>query len=453
MTDAAVDGLPAPRRYWAIFGVWLALTAAVLDGSFIALILPTLARELNAEPAQAIWVINSFQLAVVVSLLPLAALGERIAYRNVFLGGLAVFAIGSGLCLRADTLTQLACVRALQGFGAAGLMSVNGAMLRYIYPSHLVGRAVGLNAMIIAVFGAVGPGLAALVLEQGSWRWLFAINVAIASVALVVGYGTFPVSVRSGARLDGASIVLNVMAFGLIVAGVKPLMQGTVSMLDLTMIATGAIAGCILIARSCSQSQPLFPLDLLRVPLIAWAAATSVGAFAAQMLAFIVLPFYFESEFGVSPLQMGAQFMVWCAAVAVVAPVAGQLSDRFPAATLSALGLALFAAGLAALALLSAQPSAIDMGWRMTVCGVGFALFQAPNNRALLSFARPQRLGAAAGIQAMARTSGQILGALAASCFLGVASSAWRIALGAGAAFATMGALASVLRFQHGREG
>lgn len=449
MTPAA-DGLSPPQRYWAIVGVWLALTAAVLDGSFIALILPSLTRELNAEPAQAIWLVNSFQLAVVVSLLPLAALGERIEYRNVFLGGVAIFTLASGLCLLAETLPQLTCVRALQGFGAAGLMSVNGAMLRYIYPSHLVGRAVGLNAMIIAVFGAVGPGLAALVLEQGSWRWLFAINVAIGSVALLVGCTTFPVSPRSGGRLDVASIVLNVVAFGFIIAGARPLMQGSASMLEPAMVATGAIAGCLLISRSWSQSQPLFPLDLLRLPSIAWAVATSAGAFAAQMLALIVLPFYFESEFGVSHLQIGVQFMVWSAAVAVVAPLAGQLSDRFPAATLSALGLTLFAAGLATLAMLSAIPSAVDIGWRMTLCGVGFALFQAPNNRTLLSSARPERLGAAAGIQAMARTSGQILGALAASYFLGAASSVWRTALAAGAAFATLGALASVLRLQRG---
>jgi DHA2 family multidrug resistance protein-like MFS transporter len=244
--------------------------------------------------------------------------------------------------------------------------------------------------------------------------------------------------------------VLNVVAFGCIVAGAGPLMQGAVSMPGFAMLGVGVIAGCLLLTRSCAQPRPLIPLDLLRVPLIALAAATSVGAFAAQMLAFIVLPFYFESALGVSHLQIGAQFMVWCAAVAVVAPLAGQLSDRLPAATLSALGLASFAAGLAALAALSARPSTVDIAWRMAVCGIGFALFQAPNNRTLLSFARPERLGAAAGIQAMARTSGQILGALAASCFLGVASSAWRLALGAGAAFATLGALASVLRRRRG---
>src|SRR6201991_1432063 len=122
------DGLPTPRRYWSMAAIWLALTMSVLDGAIANVALPTIARELNASAASSIWIVNAYQLAITVTLLPLAALGDRLGYRRVYMAGLAVFTLGSLGCALSHSLEQLTAARVLQGLGAGGIMSINSGL-------------------------------------------------------------------------------------------------------------------------------------------------------------------------------------------------------------------------------------------------------------------------------------------------------------------------------------
>ena len=161
------DGLDIPQRYWAIGTIGLGLVMAVLDGAIANVALPTIARDVGATPAASIWVVNAYQLAVTVSLLPLASLGDILGYRRVYQAGLVVFTIASLLCARSDSLTTLALARAAQGFGASGIMSVNTALIRFIYPRRQLGTAMGINALLVAVSAAVGPTVASGILSVG----------------------------------------------------------------------------------------------------------------------------------------------------------------------------------------------------------------------------------------------------------------------------------------------
>src|SRR6201996_6859440 len=125
------NGLPAPRRYWSAGAVWLPLATAGRRSPIAHAASPVLARGRHAPAAESIWVVNAYQLAIVISLLPLAALGEIIEYRRVFQSGLVLFVIASVGCTFSHTLPELAAARAVQGLGAAGVMSVNGALVRF----------------------------------------------------------------------------------------------------------------------------------------------------------------------------------------------------------------------------------------------------------------------------------------------------------------------------------
>jgi DHA2 family multidrug resistance protein-like MFS transporter len=168
---AADDGVPLPQRYWAILTIALGLTLAVLDGAIANVALPTIARDLDASPAASIWVVNAYQLAVTISLLPLASLGDIYGYRRVYQYGLIVFTVASLDCALSDSLLTLTIARVIQGFGAAGIMSVNGALVRFIYPRRWLGRGVGLNATIGSIASAVGPTVAAGILSVAPWHW------------------------------------------------------------------------------------------------------------------------------------------------------------------------------------------------------------------------------------------------------------------------------------------
>src|SRR4051812_16688306 len=130
----AADGLPPGRRLLAMLAVGIAVCMAVLDGSIANVALPTIAQQMHATPSAAIWIINSYQLTVTISLLPLAALGDIYGHRRVYCCGVVVYTLASVICAMSTTLPQLVLGRVLQGFGGAGIMSVNGALIRFIFP-------------------------------------------------------------------------------------------------------------------------------------------------------------------------------------------------------------------------------------------------------------------------------------------------------------------------------
>lgn len=407
------DGLPTPRRYWAILAIALAIIMSVLDSSIANVALPTIAGDLNASPAASIWIVNAYQIAIVISLLPLASLGEIVGYRRVSQVGLVVFTIASLACALADSLATLSMARVLQGFGAAGIMSVNGALVRFTYPQKLLGRAVGINAVVVAISAAVGPTIASAILAVGHWRWLFGINVPIGLLAIAIASFALPYNDLAKRRLNLVGALLNALTFGLLITGLQALTHGGARWLGVAEIVGGLVAGYLLVRRESSRPAPLVPVDLLRIRIFGLSVLTSIASFAAQMLAFVSLPFDFQQRLGFDAVKTGLLMTPWPLAVAVAAPIAGRLADRYPAGLLGAGGLGVFAAGLALMAVLPAGAQPVDIIWRMAICGLGFGFFQSPNNRAMLGAAPLARAGAAGGMLGTARLIGQSSGAVA----------------------------------------
>ena len=442
---ASFDGLPIPQRYWSAAAIWLALTLASLDGSIANVALPSIARDLSAPAAESVWVVNSYQLAIVISLLPLATLGQMFGYRRIFQLGIIFFTAASLGCAFAHSLPELTATRAIQGLGAACIMSVNGALVRYTYPLHMLGRGVGYNALVIAAGSALGPTIASAILAVASWNWLFAVNVPIGVLTFLIGRKALPESPRSGS-LDILGAILNVLMFGLGFVGINTWTQGGSDLFSFICIVAAIIAAVALVLRSRTEISPIIPLDLLKNRVFSLSIITSVASFSAQMLAFVSLPFYFEGMLHRDQVATGFLMTPWPVAVGLSAPLAGRLADKLPSAILSAVGLAVLAIGLASLALLSAHASALQVIWRMALCGLGFGFFQAPNNRTLLSSAPVDRSGAAGGMLATARLTGQTIGAtIAAICFRSTTQSS-AAGLAIAALLAAFAAVASLTR-------
>lgn len=424
MTDSqnvVTDGLPTPRRYWAIVSIGLGITLAVLDGAIANVALPSIAQDLQASSAASIWIVNAYQIAIVVALLPLASLGEIVGYRRVSQAGLAVFTLASIACVFANSIETLSLARVVQGFGAAGIMSVNGALVRYTYPQRLLGRAVGINAVIVSLAAAAGPTIASAILAVGHWRWLFALNVPIGLLAVSLAGFTLPHNRLQLRKLNWLGAALNAAAFGLLITGLQSLAHGEAAVLGFGLTGAGLAAGILLIRHERSRASPLIPLDLLARPMFSLSVATSVISFTAQMMAFVALPFFLQGALGLTAVQTGLLMTPWPLATMIAAPLAGHLSDRYSAGVLGAIGLSLFACGLMALSFLKANSSHFDIIWRMALCGAGFGFFQSPNNRAMLSEAPKDRAGAAGGTLGMARVVGQSLGAVVVAFLLSAA--------------------------------
>ena len=410
LIETLTDGLPQPRRAWAFFALTLAMIMAVLDGAIVNIALPTISGDLGVTPANAIWVVNAYQLAITVALLPLASLGDSLGYRRVYIVGLAIFTASSLACALAPSLPWLIVARVAQGFGAAGVMSVNIAIVRFIYPKAQLGLGVGNMAVVVASSSAAGPSVAAAVLSVASWHWLFFVNVPIGALALLVATRALPRTPRSGHRIDALSVALNAVTLVLLVTGIDRLGDPRGLTIAFAELAGALVVGAVFVWRQLGLPQPILPIDLLRRPVFALSLATSITSFAAQSLALIALPFYFEGALRFSSATTGLLLTPWPVGIALIAPIAGRLADRFSPGKLGSIGLLVEACGLTLLALLPADPRPLDIAWRLAICGVGFGYFQSPNNKLIIGSAPPHRSGGAAGLQSTGRLVGQSIG-------------------------------------------
>jgi DHA2 family multidrug resistance protein-like MFS transporter len=447
VTTETTSAANAKVNLRAVFAVMVGVALASLDTAIANTALPAIAADLNAAPAASIWVINAYQLAIVATILPLAALGDIVGHRRIFIAGLALFTCASLACALAPTLALLSGARALQGIGASGVMSVNVALLRFIYPPERLGRGVGLNALTVGISFAVGPSVASLILSVAPWPWLFGINVPLGIAALIVAVPSLPQSPRGTHRFDTVAAVLNVVAFTALILALSSAAQREPASWWGSALAVACLFGALLIKREHGNANPILPVDLFRRPAFALSSLTSVCTFTAQGLAFVSLPFYFEGVLHRNQVDTGFLMSPWSIVVALAAPLAGRLSDKYPPAILGGVGLGILSLGMASMALLPADPSVLDICIRMTICGAGFGFFQSPNLRALMSAAPPQRAGGASGTIATSRLLGQATGAaLTAFCFsqAGVHGSTYALWLGAG--FAAFAAVASVMR-------
>ncbi|WP_237764608.1 MFS transporter, partial [Escherichia albertii] len=356
MPKVQADGLPLPQRYGAILTIVIGISMAVLDGAIANVALPTIATDLRATPASSIWVVNAYQIAIVVSLLSFSFLGDMFGYRRIYKCGLVVFLLSSLFCALSDSLQMLTLARVIQGFGGAALMSVNTALIRLIYPQRFLGRGMGINSFIVAVSSAAGPTIAAAILSIASWKWLFLINVPLGIIALLLAIHFLPPngSRSSKPRFDLPSAVMNALTFGLLITALSGFAQGQSLMLIGAELAVMVAVGIFFIRRQLSLSVPLLPVDLLRIPLFSLSICTSICSFCAQMLAMVSLPFYLQTVLGRSEVETGLLLTPWPLATMVMAPLAGYLIERVHAGLLGALGLFIMAAGLFSLVLLPA---------------------------------------------------------------------------------------------------
>jgi DHA2 family multidrug resistance protein-like MFS transporter len=312
----------------------------------------------------------------------------------------------------------------------------------------MLGRGMGYNAMVLSISAATGPSLAAAILRLGEWPWLFAVNLPIGLAAFAIGGRCLPHTPGHGRRPDYPSAALSAMTLGLLVFGTETWTRQDPAV-GAPLVALALLGGVLLFRRERRRPAPLVPLDLLRIPIFSLSIATSITSFAAQMLAFVALPFLLQTLLSRSVVESGLLMTPWPLAVGFAAPFAGRLADRYPAGLLGGIGLALFSAGLFALSQIDAGFGNFDIAWRMALCGVGFGLFQSPNNRTMIGAAPRDRSGAAGGMLATARLLGQTAGAVGVAAgfhMAGIAAGPVLLRVAGGAAAAA--AVISMLRLR-----
>lgn len=450
LSKSEVDGLATPQRRRAMFCILLGFVLINLASAIVNIALPEISHSIASSDAATVWVVNIYQLAATVSLLPIAAMAEALGLKRVYLAGLAAFTIASLGCALSSTLVQLLCARLIQGAGAACISISCFALARVIYPRNQVNKGLALVALAVAVPTALGPTVAAMILAVAKWPWLFWVNVPLGGMAFLLFLDVRPPDIRVARQFDIMGTLLNVLAFGLLAVGVGGLGVGNPAF-GIAEIIAGLACFWIFFRQQIRRPTSMVPFDLLRMPLFVLAMGTSVCSFAAQILAYVSLPFMFERVLQFTPVGSGLLITPWPVMTAAVAPLAGHLTARYPASIICGVGLLCMAAGLLLMSLLPANPTNWDIVWRLALCGAGFGLFQTPNNIAMMTAGPVQRSSAASGMNAVARFFGWTLGSALVALVFGLSGDdATMICLTAGTSFSIIGAIASFARWFKG---
>jgi DHA2 family multidrug resistance protein-like MFS transporter len=441
----ADPGLPRPQRTIAIAAVLLGMALVVLDAAIANVALPTIAASLHVTPAMSVLVVTAYQTALVMMLLPAAALGESLGCARVFAAGVTLFTVASLACALSPSLPWLIAARFVQGTGGAAVMALGVALLRVAVPLAWLGAAIGWNALTVALSSAAGPVIGAGIMSIASWPWLFAVNLPLGAAALLA-VRALPFVAGTMRRIDLFSVLLNSGAFAAMVIGTELLTASPLSTLALWVVAL--ICGAALVRRELHKDTPLVPLDLLRAPPFRISVVASICCFAGQTAGLVALPFHLQQGLMQSPFMTGLYMTPWPLTVACVAPIVGRITNFVATARLCAAGGAVLAAGLTAACILPDQDRVWPLAISTALCGLGFGLFNVPNNRNMFLAAPKTRSAAAGGMQGTARLVGQTAGAVIATLLLGhvAADAAPRIALAIGAVLTLAAGLASLLR-------
>lgn len=412
--NAAPDGLPIPRRYWSVTVMILGITITVFDSSMSNVALPAISAALGIPASQSVWVVLAYSLTVVGCMLPLSAVAERVGFRKMFGLGLAVFLVGSVAASLSATMTHLVMARIAQGLGSAMLMCLFGGILRNTYPLSRLAAGISVNAFTVGIMAVLGPTLGAMLLQWFSWQAIFLVNIPLALVAYL-GLRHLPDVPRRAGPFDWTASALSAALFALALYGLETIGRDPIQAALCLIVAS--VVAWVLVRRSWGQPAPIVPVDLLRIRSVGYSVAASAFFFAAQMAAFVALPFYFKAAYGASYAQVGLYLGAWAVGGALMAPVSAYMAARFPVAILCAWGAIFMISGLVGVLL---APHDSGVVWQL-VCmfcsGVGFGFFQTPNNRAMLGGTPRHRSGAAGGMQATTRVFGQGVG----TAFVGVA--------------------------------
>lgn len=438
-------GLSGTRRVIAVGAVLSAMAIVVIDAGLSNVALPTMARALGVSPSNAILIVTAYQVAVVIALLPCAALGERFGLRLVFTIGVVLFTAASLASALSPSLPWLIAARFVQGLGGAAILALGVALLRYSVSEARLGAAISWNALTVALSAAAGPAIGALIISQANWHWLYAASIPL-GILVLLATRALPRVVSHTDRIDLISIVLNCAMFALLVVGADRLTKAPAVAAAALLVA--ALALVALVRRETPKARPLIPLDLLRSPSFRISIIASISCFTGQTAGLIALPFLLQHGFALSPATAGLYMTAWPLSVAATATLTGRAARWMPTGWVCATGGALLAIGLAAL---SIWPLGSDPRWLVpftVLCGVGFGLFQVANNRNMFLAAPPQRSGAAGGMQGTARLMGQTAGAMLVAQLFALThmSAAPQVGMGLGAALTLAAGAISLLR-------
>jgi EmrB/QacA subfamily drug resistance transporter len=416
---------PASSRsmqIWAIVLTGIGQLMAALDTLVVSTALSTIRLDLGASIEELEWTVNAYNLSFAVFLITAAALGDRYGRRRLYAAGLGLFAAASAACALAPDVGWLIAARAVQGLGAAMVLTLALALLSAAFPPERRGAAIGLFSAVTGVAVASGPVVGGAVVEGIDWEWIFWLNVPIGLLAIPLVLTRMKESFGRDTGLDirGLALVTGA-AFGIVWGLVRGNAAGWDSLEVTGALATGALLAVAFVAWELRAREPMLPMGLFRSRAFSGGNAAIFFTFASLFVGVFFFAQLLQTGLGYEPLEAGLRLVPWTATFITVAPIAGVLADKYGERRFMVGGLLLQAAGLAWIVLIAdANLTYGQLVLPLIVAGVGVSMAIPSGQNSVVGSVTEEAIGKAAGTNSMMRELGGVFGiAVAVAVFAG----------------------------------
>ena len=410
---------------WVVALTAIGSLMAALDTLVVSTALSTIQRDLGASVEQLEWTVNAYNLSFAVLLIPAAALGDRYGRRRLYAGGLGLFAAASAASALAPGIGWLIAARAVQGAGAALVLTLGLALLSSAFPPERRGAAIGLFSAVTGIAVAMGPLVGGAIAEGVDWTWIFWLNVPIGLAAIPLVLTRIEESYGGDTGLDFPGLALiSAAAFAIVWGLVRGNSAGWDSPEIIGALAAGLLLLVAFIAQELRAAEPMVPMRFFRSRAFSAGNAAIFLTFASLFGAVFFFAQMLQTALGYGPLDAGLRLMPWTVTFITVAPLVGSLVDRFGERPFMVAGLSLQAIGMGWIALIA------DSGLTYSeflvpsiVAGVGVSMaIPSAQNSVVGSFSL-EEVGKAAGANSMMRELGGVFGiAVAVAVFAGAGS-------------------------------
>jgi EmrB/QacA subfamily drug resistance transporter len=401
------------HKWLILVALGSALLMGTIDGSIVNVALPSLTTDLHTQFHVVQWAVLSFLMGLVILILMAGRLGDMIGKKKVFTSGLIVFVLSSALCGLSPGIYWLIAFRFLQAVGSAMIVSLGVAILAETWPPEEHGKAIGISAGLISVGAAAGPALGGFILHALNWRWIFFVNVPIGLLSLTLVRIYVP-NLQPRYRDEKfdilGAVLIGITTLTFVLAMTFTQTRGLVStpVVSLLIISAAALFAFVRIEKYVVH--PMLDLSLFRNPGFTLNLLTGFTTFVCISGILLLFPFYLQLVKRMDQQQIGLVMSAVPLSLVVLAPLSGMLADRVGTRRVSLVGLTVILASYFLISRLTALTTPIKFILLTLPNGIGMAIFQSPNNTAIMSAVPKSRLGIANGMLGLSRTLGQLTG-------------------------------------------
>jgi len=411
MSESSSPQKMSPKELMIVIVIALGSFMAGLDATIVNIALPDIAKSFDVSTVTVSWVLNAYLIVLVSLLLAASRLGDMKGYRNLFLGGFALFTAGSALCGLSPTIEVLIASRMIQAVGGAAISALGAVMVTSYLSSSLRGQALGIVAMFTMLGAALGPVVGGFLTSVFSWQYIFLVNLPVGIIAIILGMHILPnhAPVTPKAKLDIPGVLLVFIALGSLIVGLTTV-QGNNPQLGMIALVISAIFWCLFIVQERRGKEPLINTSLFANRAY---SLQNVNVLLIQMAmagVMVIMPFYLEMVKKIPAGNAGTILLTLPVGMILTAPLAGKISDVIGTKKPIITGFALCAVALSLLSTISAKTSVGHIGIYLFLLGAGTGVAFSPLNSAVMGECPVKDRGSTSGLVKMMTNLGSSLG-------------------------------------------